>query len=239
MTAEVAPRAIELDVASVAELPAYQARVRGVNPKTVREYAHAMLRGAEFPPVKVARLNGACVLLSGAHRLAALRQIGRHTVAALCYEVDHAEAVRIALADNMRPTEKLTPADKRRALLMFVDAGLNRKGRGRLMSSRELVAAALAGNASPQSALTWLAKDRPKVYAQMKQEAQPSDRRNSFDPEAEADRRAFAGAKEALQAARAALRGVRNPQMRGELLKETEAVLKEASEGAQWVPPEF
>lgn len=220
-------RRLNVKVDDVVALEAYQARAAGLVPKTVREYADAMAAGAEFPPIKVAVIEGACVLIGGAHRLAAARKLGRVNIAAECYETDHAGAVRMALLDNMVHGEKLSKADLRRALCLYLDADLHRRGRGRVASSRELAVEALGGRVSHATVMTWVSADRPKVAAQMRRERPIEHRRASFDPKAEAERRAVEAALVSIENTAAALRGVRNPAARGAVVEALRKALEQ------------
>lgn len=113
-----APRRVMVDLSDISPAEPYQ--VRKVLAKNVNEYPTAMDQGAEFPPVKLGRLDGALVCLGEHHRLAAARRLGSHTIIADVYEVDHPQAVRIALEDNNTHGVKLDKQGRRRALNLFV-----------------------------------------------------------------------------------------------------------------------
>ncbi|WP_020650323.1 ParB/RepB/Spo0J family partition protein [Solimonas variicoloris] len=241
--AAVEPKPITLGIADVAELPAYQVREDGTDPRKVREYAEAMAQGVTFPPIVVTALGGAYVLLSGAHRLAAVRKNGGHEIKAHCVEgLSHADAVRLALASNMTHGLGLSKKDLRRCLLMFVDANAHRKGQGRVMSSRELAAGPLAGRVSYRTVLNWLEQDRPKVHAEMTSGEPGGDQAAPFDPAADANRAAVERAQTALRELRAAVPHLSDRRTRTALARELQATLAAIRKGpagtlpdAQWM----
>jgi ParB-like chromosome segregation protein Spo0J len=61
--------------------PRFQVRKK-LDAHTVSRYASAFSSGRPMPPIKVARIEGALVVVDGWHRLAALERIGRHEVEA-------------------------------------------------------------------------------------------------------------------------------------------------------------
>ena len=82
----------------------------------VVEYTEALADGAEFPPVVVFRADGAELLADGFHRVFAYRKAGRSEIAADVYHGTREEALWFALGANRAHGQRLSRADKRRAI---------------------------------------------------------------------------------------------------------------------------
>ena len=102
------------------ELEALATQVRlATDHATVSEYAEAMKRGAEFPPVRLVRDGkGGYFLADGWHRVLAAREAKLRTIAAaILPPLEGLEplgtAVRYALAANVDHGLKLSPGDQR------------------------------------------------------------------------------------------------------------------------------
>jgi N6-adenosine-specific RNA methylase IME4 len=83
---------------------------------TVSEYADAMRRGAEFPPVKVMYDGENYWLYDGFHRVQAARQIGREHIDADVDQGTKEDAQWASLGANKRHGLRRSQADKRRAI---------------------------------------------------------------------------------------------------------------------------
>lgn len=237
MTQSPAFRLVDIHPSEIAVDPQYQTRIGGLNHGVVAVYAQAMANEASFPPIKVAILDGIPTLLSGAHRLAASLRLERPAIRAALYEVDHSQAIRIAVEDNTRHGLKLTKQESRKAILMFVDARLHRLGRGKVMSSRQLTLEATGGAINHETCLRWLSEDRPEVWASMqrsnttKKSAQPVNARDI------AERRATEAAVGAVRQAAAALKSIRTPERRGKVLEVWQQALATAQKALPFIPP--
>ena len=65
-----------ITLASIVTLPEMQPRTIGLHLPTLRRYKQAMEAGEVFPPILLAGVNGALVLVDGWHRLEAMRALG-------------------------------------------------------------------------------------------------------------------------------------------------------------------
>lgn len=80
--AEGAPKTVTVRLEDIVLDPDLQVR-HAMDEPTVRQYADAMRAGEVFPPIKVARPNGACLLVGGWHRVAAAKSLGRDAIDAI------------------------------------------------------------------------------------------------------------------------------------------------------------
>jgi hypothetical protein len=87
------------------------------NPERVQEYAEAMERGEDFPPVRVVEDGKNRWLVDGFHTLAAYARLGKTMVPAEVVEGDLETAHREAWKANARRGAEYTPGDKRNKLL--------------------------------------------------------------------------------------------------------------------------
>jgi hypothetical protein len=87
------------------------------NPERVQEYAEAMERGEDFPPVRVVEDGQTRWLVDGFHTLAAYTRLGKTMVPAEVIEGDLETAHREAWKANARRGAEYTPGDKRNKLL--------------------------------------------------------------------------------------------------------------------------
>ncbi len=107
-------------------------------PKVVRKYADAMKDGAIFPPIQLARIKRSLFILDGHHRVAAARQIGRTSLAAIVTSMSQGEAKLYALGTNTDHGEKLKLVDRRRILAQYVESGFHLRSDGEVKSSRQI-----------------------------------------------------------------------------------------------------
>ncbi len=83
---------------------------------TIFEYARAMERGVEFPPVQVMYDGSDYWLFDGFHRLEASCELGRDSVKAQVHQGTHEDAQWASLAANKAHGLRRTREDKRRAI---------------------------------------------------------------------------------------------------------------------------
>ena len=93
-----------------------------LNEETVSDYAEAMDRGDNFPPVTVFTNGAEYYLADGFHRVEALRRIGKKSVMAELQNGDYKAALLYALKANSTHGLRRTNADKRHALEMAWNA---------------------------------------------------------------------------------------------------------------------
>jgi hypothetical protein len=87
------------------------------NPERVKEYAEAMERGEDFPPVRVVEDGKTRWLVDGFHTLAAYVRLGKTMVPVETIEGNLEVAHREAWKANSRRGAEYTPGDKRNKLL--------------------------------------------------------------------------------------------------------------------------
>jgi len=194
---------------------AYQIRAK-LDGGAIIRYAKAMMAGAEFPPILVARLAGAPILLDGWHRVEAARRIGMATFPAILIERSPAELRWAAAEANAKHGVRLKPREVRAAFRAFVKAGQHLKRGSRVKGSRE-IAKELHGLVSHAGVLAWMRSDFPAVYQRM----QGKD---------------DAGHERALEVIRANARGVRDPARRGAIIAGLQAKARELEGAGEWVP---
>lgn len=225
----------DLRTSDIVELPGLQIRDR-TSPLIVKQYANQMRNGATFPPIKVARMNGAYAVVDGWHRLGAARLLGVADVDAVIVPCEGpSEARWMAAEANLTHGQPLKQKAKREVFRAYVKAGKHRKGRRGPKSSREM-AADLHGLVSHQGLLNWMQKDFPAVYRQMRgSEESPSGAGGLRESDSDG---AFSGhVADAMEQALAAFRGVRNPEVRGQIVGQFRAALRAMEEAGGWVDP--
>jgi hypothetical protein len=140
----------------------------GVSEHLVRAYATHYVHGADMPPIRLANIGGALVLVDGWHRLLAQRKLGREEVEAYVDELGEEEAQWEAALANTRNGARLkSQNEKHRVFKLYMRQGRNRVGLRGLKSYRE-IARDLGGLASKSSIENWMKKSFPKVAAKMR-----------------------------------------------------------------------
>ena len=87
-----------------------------IDDEVVDEYVQVLVDGAQFPPVVVFRADGADLLADGYHRVFAYRKAGRSEIRADVYHGTREDALWFALGANRAHGQRLSGADKRRAI---------------------------------------------------------------------------------------------------------------------------
>ena len=145
--------------------PALQARAR-LNPGFVERYARSYQEGATLPPIKVALVDGAPLVVDGWHRIEARKYLGWGSVDAVVVEATKAEAVLMAMQANLTHGLPLKTRERsqavRKALGAFIRARKHLKSPGKAWSLRD-VAKALGGHVSYSTIRQWLWTDHRKV----------------------------------------------------------------------------
>lgn len=200
-----------------------------------------MRSGAEFPPIKVANISGALVLIDGYHRVAACEQIGQAFIEAETIVAKEAEAQWLAAEANLRHGIPLKRAEVRKAFAAFIRTGRYRvTGKGnrptRLLSLRE-ISREIGGIIPHTTVRNWLLKDHPRVAKLYAGEEDPWGTADPPAPEP-AETILTREAEQALRAAVAAARGVQDPERRGQIVATAQGALREIQEAAPWAPPE-
>lgn len=223
-----APDTRVLPISSILRLPKYQ--FRPLDHGFVRRYASAMRVEEELPPVQIAELNGAYILVDGWHRVAAAESIGRKEIAATVEPVaSEEEALWLAAKANVKHGLPLKAKEFRSVFRAYVSAKRHRLPGGGFKSYRD-IAAELGGAKSFTTIRNWMEKDYPPIFRAMGG-AEPFERQEpteAVSPEAGL----VAAVYDALQTARAAMQGVTDEYLRGEVVSAIEGLLSEAQQAA-------
>jgi len=226
-------KSVMVQVADLVLNDAYQVR-NEVDQGAVRRYADAMRTGHEFPPITVAMVNGAPVVVDGWHRTNAARLIGRPTLLANLIEADERELAWIGAEANSSHGVPLKRSEARNVFRAYVRAGRHRNSKGRIKSSREM-AQDLRGMKSHATILEWMRQDFPSVYREMRRsEEEPrfEGGLHAVDPEEH-----FYGATlGALESLAANARGIKDPTRRGQIIATLEATLEAIKQDKPWEP---
>lgn len=214
--------------------PAYQVR-QGLDGATIARYANVLAEGGTMPPIGVAAVNGALVVIDGWHRLAAHERRGIGQIEAEITRATASEARWMAAAANLRHGLPLRKAELRTAFRAMVHARRHIPAPGKLHSYRDL-AALLGGLVRHTTISNWMAADFPKIARQMAGEDPIKGTREAVrDDEAGF----YNTAQAALATAAANASGVRDPARRGQLIEDAERLLRELREGGRWEAPDF
>ena len=91
---------------------------------TVDDYEEAMRRGDKFPPVTVMAERGASryILVDGHHTIAAAERLGKKTILCTVKRGDKQAALHFALGANYAHGLRRTNADKRKSVMMAMNA---------------------------------------------------------------------------------------------------------------------
>lgn len=186
---------------------------------TVKRYARLYNEGVKFPPVEIARVSGALVLVDGWHRVEAQELNHKDRVEATIVDVTEQEARWKAAEANLKHGRPLKPRDFRRVFRAYMHAERWRKRLGatyaRGKSYREI--ATEIGGVEHTTIRNWMRADFPSIARKLsiggvdKFKASTS-RRPPRDPLAESARRHF-------EEAAAAGRGVTDFAARGDVLR--------------------
>jgi len=92
------------------------------SPKIVADYAAAISRGAVFPPILAARIDGVITVIDGFHRMAAHIRANKDSIRA--YVIDNvtmSEAMHLAATANLTNGLHLTTKDRMKAARALID----------------------------------------------------------------------------------------------------------------------
>ncbi|MCK1364695.1 hypothetical protein [Bradyrhizobium sp. 62] len=226
---------ILVPVADIATRADWQVRDQ-INETLVRDYITHYVHGANMPPVRLADVGGALVLMDGWHRLLAQRQLGRDAIEATVQELSEDEAQwQAALANTCNGARLARQSEKRRVFELYIRQGRNRVGRLGLRSYRE-IAKDLGGLASKSSIENWMKKAFPKIAAKMR--SGRDDNAGASDPRRPLNT-AEVRVREALTLAVAEARGVACLGKRRALLQEFAKALLEPAKPRATQPTEI
>lgn len=206
----------------------YQIRER-LDQGAVARYANAYKNGALLPPVQVAQVGKALILVDGFHRVAALARLGLPTVEAVIMPTEERKARWLAAQANLTHGVPLNTKERRAAFKAYIRAGQHKDGRGGFKSYRTI--AEELGFMSLGGVHRRMREDFPTLAAKMggneNWQGQGAPDEDKPDPQ-----RALAGlAWGHLTDARAALEGFTDPAARGEFIFKLEGLLQELRAG--------
>lgn len=225
MTPDGEPSAITVKIDDISLRDEWQVRER-LNSNTVRDYARGYAQSADFPPVKVASVNGALVLVDGWHRIAALRSLDREEVQAVVVANDAEEGRWLSAKANLANGLPLKAKERRAVFRIYVKTGQHRQGR-RLKSYREMTRD-FPGLASKSTLARWMQADFPSIAAQMAIDRDAGQASSKYDDEEQdPERVASKQLQQALKLALAEARGIACEVRRKALAAELEAVARE------------
>lgn len=213
-------------------------QVRGaLDRATVKRYADSMNAGAVFPPVLLASLNGALILVSGFHRYHAAK-LARQT--ALMAEVHQAKPEQLlwrAAAENLAHGLPMKPKDHRGAFRAYVQSGMHRLPNGKVKASRT-IAEELNNIRSHATILSWMRSDFPSVYALMAGGAdEPTDAGGLNEQAGPTEEQILLwAALDMLGQLKASATGITSPSARGELIGPLKSLLAQLDEATAEKP---
>lgn len=223
-----------VEISAIVQRTDWQVREK-INDRLVRDYVTHYVHGANMPPVRLANVNGALVLIDGWHRLRAQRQLNRSSVAATVEEMTEAEAQwQAALANNANGL-RLKRSERRNVFEVYMKTGRYRRGRS-VKSYRE-IARDLGGLATKSTIENWMKSGHPKIAARMASardfNAGPDDPlKNRPAPYVTLTERVRGLAGQVV----AEVRGVRCPVGRLAIAVELEKAAKAVMEAQPWKP---
>ena len=213
--------------------PGFQVRSR-LDDATVSRYANVIAEGCTMPPIRVALVNGALVVVDGHHRLAAHEQRGALEIEAEIIKASADEAQWLAAVANMAHGLPLRGKEIRtvfRAMLKarkhLAKPTTGAMMPGKLLSYREL-AALMGGVVRHTSLHKWMREDFPDIARRMADagtgEASRENRRD--------DTSVFYNTVMAsIATASANAAGVREAEARGTMIKAVEGLLEGIRKG--------
>ena len=226
------PIITEVSIADIVTRADWQVRAK-VDPGTVRSYASVMRGGGSFPPIVLARINGALYLVDGWHRLRAAQLNGATEISAEVTDMTEAKAQWTAAQANLTHGLPLKPREVHAVFRAYVKSKQHRIGRS--YKSYRDIAADLANRVGHTTIRNWMEKDFPSVFRAM----------GGADPHTDTGEVREAPAITPLARAKASLdqAAAEAPALsakeRRELLEHLREVGQRISNGQPWEPPVF
>jgi transposase-like protein len=136
------------------------------DPRVVEKYAEAIESGSPFPPVNLACIGGALVLVDGWHRLSARKVLGEVKVVAFVSTMSYGDARLTSALANLANGVPLRPAEVLEAFHTFMDTQGYRIGYSWL-SYREIA----KKFGKPHSTIrNWMRKYYPRIFKRYQQD---------------------------------------------------------------------
>ena len=229
-----APETVTLNVRDIVRDATFQVRAR-LDPGVVSSYANVLANDCVMPPVRVAKVNGALILVDGWHRLAAHEIRGIRTVEAEVVNATASEAKWMAAAANLTHGLPLRKAEVRKAFQALIHARRHIAG-PRQMHSYRVLAGLLGGLVRHTTVANWMRADFPAIARKM---ADGDPGRASREAERDEERTFLNTFNAAVDAANANAPAVRDPNRRWEMAGAVRALLKAIEEGGEMLEGDF
>lgn len=151
----------KVPLSDIVKRPGWQVR-KGLTAGTVDRYAAIFKAGGDMDPVALAQVGKALILLDGAHRMEALRALGRDIVEATVTKMTETHAEWAAASANLEHGQPLKKAERREVLRHYIATKQHRTGRGKVKSLRD-IARDIPG-LTHGTARNWMRADFPDLY---------------------------------------------------------------------------
>jgi hypothetical protein len=168
------PRAIQVLITDIVLRPEWQVREE-MNHGVIASYVTATIH-SRMPPIRLARVNGALMLVDGWHRLAAAKRFEREHIAAVVEDMTEDQAKWAAAEANTTHGLRLRHAEKfevfrryvqtKQHLESFLTGPHKDRVRWRLKSYRD-IARDLHGIVGKSTVQRWMERNFPKIAKQM------------------------------------------------------------------------
>jgi hypothetical protein len=207
---------------------------RKLDQPTISRYVEVLKAGSSMPPIKVAYINGAPVLIDGWHRVEAMERSGRVQAEASVLQVDtEKEIYWLAAKANMEHGLPLKPSEKRQVFRAYVKAGQHEKRRGRYKSYREMQSDLTYPHTTIRN---WMHKDFRHIAAKIGGNDEFKGKgglMSSHDSSSLQD-----SAMQGLDQAQQVFQSTVDPEVRGEIISRMDALLSDMKQAGNWkLPP--
>ena len=168
------PRTVQVQITDIVLRPEWQVREE-MNYGVIASYVTATIH-SRMPPIRLARVNGALMLVDGWHRLAAAKRLERERIAAVVEDMTEDQAKWAAAEANTTHGLRLRHAEKLQVFKRYVQTkqhlepvltGRHKdRVRWRLKSYRG-IARDLHGIVGKSTVQRWMERNFPKIAEQM------------------------------------------------------------------------
>lgn len=228
----------ELKIEALVRGPRYQIRKKLDN-RQVASLVNAYRQGAVVPPVLVAQVGDALILVDGYHRVEALLTLEEEHVRAVIVQAEEKEARWLSARANLTHGVRLKHREVFSAFQAYIKARKFIDENGELKSYRT-IAVEMGGVRGHTTIREWMKKYHPAIFRHMGG-AEEWKGKGGHLTYTEDPQRVFTGqALERLTQARAAFQGITEQDRRAEVITRMEELLQEMKEGKfdPLAPPE-
>jgi len=185
--------------------------------------------GNEMPPIRVAIVNDAPVLIDGWHRVAAMEQLNYRDAEAIVQQATEKEAFWLAAKANLEHGLPLRKSEMRGVFRAYVKARQHLKSHTEYKSYREMQ----KDLSIPHTTIrNWMIKDFRHIAAKMGGDDEFKGKgglREEFPPSA-----IEASAMQGLDQAFQAFQSTANPELRGQIIHRMDYLLGEMRKAGKW-----